>query len=180
MKPDTSKIADNLTRSELKMVILVLIIYIVGIAGMTIPVTGEFFVSLIPGVLILSLILSLSFHRQPWDLKTIGVFSAIVLFSWIIEAAGVSTGMIFGNYTYGPGLGLRFLETPLMIGLNWLLLVYGSSCIAESLPLNQVGKILSASLLMVVYDLVLELAAPALGMWRSRYLPFPKPVRKYL
>ena len=158
--------SDYLTRTELKMSSLVLVVYAVGIAGMTIPYTGEFFVSLIPVVLILSLAANFSFHRQPWDLKTIVSFSAIVLFSWIIEAAGVATGIIFGNYTYGPALGLKFLETPLLIGFNWLLLIYGTSGIAERFPLSPAGKVLLASLLMVIYDLILELAAPALGMWQ--------------
>lgn len=162
----SAKISDYLTRTELKITLLVLVVYAVGIAGMTIPFTGEFFVRLIPVVLILSLAASLFFHREPWDLKTIVLFSAIVLFSWIIEAAGVATGIIFGNYAYGPALGLKLIETPLLIGFNWLLLIYGTSSIAEFLPLSQAGKVLSASLLMVIYDLILELTAPALGMWQ--------------
>jgi putative membrane protein len=166
MKQYKAILSDYLTMAEQKMSILILIIYSVGIAGMAIPVTREFFVGLIPFVLVLSLIVTLSFHRESWDLKTIGLFTAIVLFSWIIEAAGVATGIIFGNYTYGPSLGLKVLETPLLIGLNWLLLIYGTAGITERLPLSKAGKIILASLLMVIYDVILELAAPALGMWQ--------------
>ena len=166
MKQYTTKITDYLTRAELKISLLVFIVYAVGIAGITIPVTEEFFISLIPGVIILTLAVSLAFHEQSWDLKTIALFSGIVFFSWIIEAAGVATGKIFGNYTYGQALGLKLFETPLLIGLNWLLLIYGTSGIAETLSLSPAGKIFSASLLMVVYDLILERAAPDLGMWQ--------------
>jgi bisanhydrobacterioruberin hydratase len=166
MKQYTPKLSGHLTGAELKMSLLVFIIYAVGIAGMTIPVTTDIFVRLIPAVLILSLAASLAFHRQPWDLKTIALLSAIVLLGWFIEAAGVETGIIFGNYTYGTALGLKLLKTPLLIGLNWLLLIYGTAAIAEFLHLNNTGKILTASLLMVVYDLILEIAAPALGMWQ--------------
>lgn len=166
MKPGTIKIQDPPTSAELKMFLLVSVVYAVGIAGITFPLTGDLFISLIPVVIILTLAVSLAFHGQPWDLKTISLFSGIVLFSWIIEAAGVETGKIFGNYAYGPALGLKLFGTPLLIGLNWLLLIYGTAGITEMLPLNPAGKVLSASLLMVIYDLILERMAPALGMWQ--------------
>jgi uncharacterized RDD family membrane protein YckC len=77
MKQYTAKLSAHLTRTELKMSLLVFIIYAVGIAGMTIPVTTDFFVRLIPAVLILSLVASLAFHRQPWDLKTIAFYQSL-------------------------------------------------------------------------------------------------------
>lgn len=166
MNQSAAKIPAYLTRAELKISLLVFIVYAVGIAGITIPLTGEFFVSLIPVVLVLSLSVSLAFHRQSWDLKTIALFSGIIFFSWVIEAAGVKTGIIFGNYTYGPALGPKLLETPLLIGLNWLFLIYGTAGITETLPISKPGKVLSASLVMVVYDLILERVAPLLGMWQ--------------
>jgi bisanhydrobacterioruberin hydratase len=178
MKQYTAKIAGHLTKAELKMSVLVCIVYAVGIAGMAISFTTDLFISLIPAVIILSLAASLAFHRQPYDTRTVILFSAIVLLSWLIEAAGVATGIIFGEYTYGPSLGLKLFETPLLIGVNWLLLIYGSAVIAEFFPLNQAGKILSASILMVVYDLILEIAAPALGMWQ--FEGGTAPLRNYI
>jgi bisanhydrobacterioruberin hydratase len=166
MKHHTAKLSGHLTRTELKMSLLVFIVYVVGIAGMTIPFTTNFFIRLIPVVLMLSLAASLAFHRQPWDVRTVALLSAIVILSWLIEAAGVATGLIFGHYSYGPALGVKLLDTPLLIGFNWLLLIYGTAAISELLPLNNAGKIASASLLMVAYDLILELAAPVLGMWQ--------------
>lgn len=165
MKQGTIRTAGYLTRNELIISLVILIIYAVGVAGLTIQYTGELFLNLIPVILILSLAATLAFHRPSWDLRTAAVFAAIVLSSWIVEAAGVRTGIIFGKYAYGPALGIKLFDTPLLIGFNWLLLVYATSCIADYLNISTSGKIISASLLMVLYDLVLELAAPVLGMW---------------
>ena len=161
----SSKISGNLTRGEVRTAAIIMIFYAVGIAGISIPLTGEFFLNLIPFVIIMSLAVSLIFHRS-WDLKTVALFTSVVIMAWMIEAAGVATGTIFGSYSYGRALGIKLLETPLLIGLNWLLLIYGTASITENLHSDAVMKILTASALMVVYDLVLEVAAPFLGMWQ--------------
>ena len=175
MKP--LKIKGYLTRGEIRTAAIVMIVYAVGIAGISIPLTGELFVNLIPFVIIMSLVVSLFFHRS-WDLKTVAVFTLVVILAWMIEAAGVATGEIFGRYNYGHALGIKLLETPLLIGFNWLLLIYGTATITEHLNSGAVGKILTASALMVVYDLVLEVAAPFLGMWQ--FDSGIVPVRNYI
>lgn len=164
MKQQAVKIPRRLTTGELRTSAIILIVYAVGIAGISIPLTGEFFLRLIPFVIVLSLVLSLVFHRS-WDLKTVAVFTSVVIVAWMIEAAGVATGIIFGNYSYGTVLGIKRLETPLLIGFNWLLLIYGTANLTEKIGSGAIVKILTASGLMVVYDLVLEVAAPYLGMW---------------
>jgi putative membrane protein len=93
------------------------------------------------------------------------IFGFIFIFSFLIEAIGVKTGLIFGSYIYGEGLGVKLLETPLTIGLNWLMLVYCTKIIAEQISEDVTVKLFFAPFLMVVYDLILEQAAPLLGMW---------------
>ncbi len=93
------------------------------------------------------------------------VFGIIFIFSFLVEAIGVKTGLIFGEYIYGNGLGLKLFETPLMIGLNWLMLIYCTQIIAERISEDQTIRLFFAPFLMVIYDLVLEQAAPLLGMW---------------
>lgn len=144
---------------------LVTIIYIVGIAGTAIPFTRELFINLTPVVLLLSFVLLLWFHLPGFDKKTTIIFAIIFLSSFLVEAAGIKTGMIFGTYSYGKGLGPKVLETPLMIGLNWVLLVYCTSAILEKIAVGNVVKITGASLLMVLYDLVMEQVAPKMNMW---------------
>lgn len=141
------------------------IFYLVGIAGFINPSTREFFSSLTPLALLLSAGFLIWFHRPKFTLKMLLAFGFIFIFSFLVEAIGVKTGLIFGEYIYGKGLGIKVLETPLMIGLNWLMLVYCTKIMAEGIFASKTLSLLFAPLLMVIYDLVLEQAAPLLGMW---------------
>lgn len=142
-----------------------IIFHIVGIAGFINPSTRAFFSRLTPLALLLSAGFLIWFHRPKFTLKMGGIFAFIFIFSFLIEAIGVKTGVIFGEYVYGRGLGIKLFETPLMIGLNWLMLVYCTKIMAEKISENQVIRLFFAPLLMVFYDLILELAAPLLNMW---------------
>jgi len=87
----------------------------------------------------------------------------------------VQTGVIFGNYHYGFGLGPKLFDTPLMIGINWLYLSYITASIAQKLNnINWLIKVAFASSLMVLYDFVVELVADFLGMWywQNNSIPF--------
>ena len=79
--------------------------------------------------------------------------------------AGVNSQVIFGKYIYGGGLGLKVFGAPLMIGIYWAMLVYCSASTMERFKLPVVLQIVSASILMVIYDVVLEQVAPFLDMW---------------
>ncbi|MDD3161597.1 MAG: carotenoid biosynthesis protein, partial [Bacteroidales bacterium] len=60
---------------------------------------------------------------------------------------------------------IKLFDTPLLIGINWLFMVYSSAAIVEKWRLPRLLKIAAAASLMVVYDLVLEQSAPRLDMW---------------
>jgi bisanhydrobacterioruberin hydratase len=82
-----------------------------------------------------------------------------------IEMAGIQTGLLFGQYTYDTGLGVKLFDTPLMIGMNWLFLVYVSGNLVRRVGFTGWSSVILASLLMLGYDLVLEQVAPILRMW---------------
>ena len=105
------------------------------------------------------------YNQEHFDTKPILLFISIFLISFFIEVTGVKTGLIFGNYSYGKGLGLKFLETPLVIGINWLLLVCCIAAITEKLPVRIIFKILFSTSLRVIYDIIMEQVAPYLQMW---------------
>ena len=153
------------------------VFYIIGIVGLSISWTFPFFVKLIPFAILLSSAGLILFHSDKMEIKTVLFFSGIYLTSFIIEAIGVNTGFIFGNYYYGNALGLKILGTPLIIGLNWLLLVYITSNIVRKLKIGSFLQILLASLFMIVYDLILEHVAPALDMW---YWKSSVPLQNYI
>lgn len=166
MKQYLLKLPARLSKGECLAGAFILIIYMVGVAGMLLPFTSGIFIRIIPVVIIMSLAISLAFHKGSVDLRTISVFFFIVCVSWLVEAAGVRTGLIFGSYTYGDALRTKVLGTPLIIGLNWLLLVYGSAAISEKIQAGTIMRIIAGSILMVLYDIVLEPLAPLLDMWQ--------------
>lgn len=141
------------------------IFYLVGIAGFIYAPTREFFSRLTPLALLLSAGFLVWFHQPKFQLKMLLAFGFIFIFSFLVEAIGVKTGVIFGEYIYGIGLGIKVLETPLLIGLNWLMLVYCTKIIAEQISGDSTIQLFFAPFLMVIYDLILEQAAPLLNMW---------------
>ena len=153
-------------RKEKVAKILIYIFYTVGVFGFLMPEFLSFFKHLIPLALILSFILLAVFQpKEAVDRSFIIVFGSIYLSGLIIEIIGVNTGVVFGEYSYGSNLGFKLFNTPIIIGLNWLILVYTSSALFERLNINSIYKVLLASICMLGYDIVLEKIAPKIGMW---------------
>jgi len=151
-----------------------IVFYLVGEIGMVLTCTFSLFVKLIPLALILSFVSVAFFHVSKIDWKTILVFLSIYIFAFTIEAIGVNTGIIFGHYQYGEGLGLKLFQTPLIIGINWLFLVYTTAVIVRKFNIPEFAKILLASAGMLLYDIVLEQVAAKLDMWHweNDIIPF--------
>lgn len=143
----------------------ILIFYCIGIAGMLIPYTFPFFKILTPYSLLLMALLLAAYHRGSTDSRSLTIFSAIWVLGFATEVIGVNKGIIFGRYNYGNGLGLKVLNTPVIIGLNWLLLTYVTASIFDKYKIKSLYKIIFASILMLVYDIILEQIAPKLDMW---------------
>ncbi len=141
------------------------IFYLVGVLGLSFPETRPLFIRLVPFALILGFAGVLLFHEAKWEWKTLTAFVLVYISGFVIESIGVNTGLIFGEYIYGKTLGYQIFETPLIIGMNWLFLVYVSSSLTERINSGKFISFLLPPVLMVVYDLVLEQVAPDLGMW---------------
>jgi bisanhydrobacterioruberin hydratase len=154
------------------------VFYLVGICGTVVSLSHDFFLILFPLALLLSFLGILLYNEDEIDFKTIMVIAITAVSGFLIEVAGISTHLVFGTYAYGTTLGLKIFETPLMIGVNWALLVFASGSVVHPLKIPVPLKILSASLLMVLYDLIMEFAAPVLGMWS--WAEGKVPVRNYI
>lgn len=142
-----------------------IIFYIIGIAGMLLPVTSGFFIFLTPLALLMSFGLLMMHHQPGFNAKNTAVFSFIFITGLVVEIIGVKTGLIFGNYFYGKGLGLKIFDTPILIGMNWLLLVYTTGTIMQKINITPVLRITAGASMMLIYDLVLEHVAPKMDMW---------------
>ena len=143
---------------------LFMVFYAVGVLLYILPFTRELFILITPLTLVLVIFL-VGFYHNRWDLKTILLFAFLAVLSFFIEAVGVSYGTIFGTYQYDSGLGFKILNTPIIIGLNWLFLVYASHGIASKITPNKWFIPFLGAGIMVIYDLVLEIAAPLMNLW---------------
>ena len=155
------------TKQSLESIVsrILLLFYAVGVAGMIVPASSALFRQLIPWALLFSFLVLGAFHQGHVSAKQLMVFLFIYLAGFVVEAVGVNTGLIFGQYVYGNGLGPKLLGTPLIIGLNWLYMVYSTAAIMNKYKIAHWLRIPIAAALMLLYDLVLEQVAPALDMW---------------
>lgn len=138
--------------------------YSAGVIGLNASFSRELFVALIPfNLLVTSLILFL-FHR-PWNVTFALILFSIGLTGWMAEWFGTSTGLLFGNYQYGNALGFKVLETPILIGLNWVLLSYTVWNMLTFYRLRFAVRIIMAIVVMVTLDIFIEPVAMDTEMW---------------
>ena len=151
--------------------------YTIGCVGFLIPVLAPLFQVLTPIIILLTFALLLYYHPI-WNKKHIVVLGIIFIVGFLVEMIGVQTGKLFGSYQYLDGLGVKIYGTPLIIGINWVLLTYCSGTITQKIPIHPILQILLATLLMLIYDLILETVAPFMNMWvfENEIIPF----RNYL
>ena len=132
-----------------------------------------FFLSTTPYVLSLTLLLLILNHDLS-DKKSIIGLMLIFLFGLIVEILGVNYGLFFGEYSYGANLGPKIYEVPYVIGFNWVLLIIATGSISDKLIKGkEIYKILFASFLMVLVDLLIEKSAPKLDFWEFVISPVP-------
>jgi len=145
-------------------IVFFIIFYLVGLVGLSLSRYRELFQMLTPLNLLISAFI-LFFYNSKWDTKHIIAFVVVLIFGYGVELLGVSTGVVFGSYSYGETLGLKIGGTPLLIGVNWLMLIYMVYLITGNLKIKASGQIILGAFLMVMYDLFLEPVAIRLDFW---------------
>lgn len=98
------------------------------------------------------------------------------------EVIGVNTGKLFGEYEYGNVLGKKIMEVPLIIGVNWFIIIYCSAVSIHTLldkitrktdletgdrfkKLRALSIIIDGATLAVVLDWLIEPVAVRLDYW---------------
>ncbi len=137
--------------------------YLVGLVGLHLPMTQSLFQKLVPFSLILSTSLSLWPHR-PWNTRFITTIVIIFMISFGVECLGVRTGWIFGSYQYSNALGPRLLGTPLLIGINWVLVVYGVYHLLKD-SLSPTMLVITGAGLLFIFDFFMEPVAIQFQWW---------------
>jgi putative membrane protein len=139
-------------------------IYLIGIIGISIPSLSKLYVQITPVTLFISALLLLAFH-EPWSKRFIIVAILIAAIGFFIEVIGVSTGQVFGAYSYSSVMGWKVLNVPVILALNWLIVVYGAYYLASRFVKNNLLRLLIGGLLLVGFDFVMEPVAIELNMW---------------
>ncbi|TAG01338.1 MAG: carotenoid biosynthesis protein [Cytophagia bacterium] len=153
--------------------VLLIMMHIAGVIGLHWHITHFYFQYLIGFNLILTNIILFSFH-QSFEKKFIISFLLIAFLGFLIELLGVHTGVIFGKYQYEWALGFKIAEVPLLIGLNWVMLIYCSShCVEYFFSLDKYKKTLAIVLksilvatLMTSIDYFIEPFAIRFHLWQ--------------
>lgn len=143
---------------------IILIFYTVGTVGMLLPKYREQFLDLSFFNLILSaaiIFIARKSKKQHFILFMFVCYLTGMSAEWI----GTSTGMLFGDYNYVENLGPTLGGVPLVIGLNWGILVVTSASLINRLKLGIVSKVILASLLMTFFDVLMEPVAIESMYW---------------
>ncbi|NEM96426.1 carotenoid biosynthesis protein [Pontibacter burrus] len=144
--------------------LVIVIFHAVGFWGLQFSGRPTYFQELTPLNLLLTNVLLFSLHRH-WNWPFIAFAVTTVVVGFLAEVLGIHTGLLFGNYNYGAALGLKLWDVPLLIGLNWLLLVYTTGTIVNRLSQNLLIKAAAGAGLMVLYDFFMEPVAMQYDFW---------------
>ncbi|MGI9257166.1 MAG: carotenoid biosynthesis protein [Salinispira sp.] len=147
---------------SIALLVILIILYTVGVFGHLHQPTYDLMLALTPLFLILAavfVILQILFsHLRTVHEKRYIMFWFILCYfiAWFLEYAGVETGAVFGEYSYGTTLGPKLLGVPLVIGLNWCIIVFAAIETLRVLRLSLFLRLLITPLWIVLFDLVLE------------------------
>ncbi len=162
------------TEKNYSSIALITLFHIIGFAGFANEPLVYLFKKLVPFHLLLMLGIIL-WNNTSWNKHFIRFSIFIFLFSFLIEMIGTNTGLIFGKYSYGDTLGIKLWDTPLMIGVNWFLLVIGVGSALSYLRIK--NKLFSASIgasILTLLDFFIEPVAIKFDywLWYSGDIPF--------
>ncbi|MGL4361323.1 MAG: carotenoid biosynthesis protein [Sediminibacterium sp.] len=120
--------------------------------------------------------------------KKFWLFAGICfLTGFCAELTGVQTGLLFGEYKYGTILGPKLAQVPLLIGLNWFVIVYCIGSLMEKLHhkmasasgaavsplLVMISVIIDGAAIAALFDYVMEPVAVSLGYWQWKNSDIP-------
>ncbi len=144
-------------------ILIIWLFHLSAIIGITMGYL-DFFAPKTPLNLILSALLLVwvfpSFSNKQWT-----IVGTMFFIGMLVEILGVNLGWFFGEYAYGENFGVKVLGVPLLIGVNWAVLVLITGVIMNQFEWNIWIKSAFGSALMILIDLPLEIIAPIFDFW---------------
>lgn len=148
-----------------KEILFIYIMFTVGIIGHLSSTTEDLMVLLTPFTLLFLGILVLYLTNKTTESNFISWIIITYLFTFLVEVIGVKTGFVFGEYIYGKSLGLKLFDVPLIIGLNWSLVILGSLAFVKTFSNNIFITSLLTSVIALIFDFVMEPVAIKYDYW---------------
>lgn len=136
---------------------------------------GKSLLSALSAVNLLIMAILVLINHEASTKKFLAVFISIVLIGLSAEIVGANTGIIFGNYKYSTVLGFSIFGVPLIIGLNWAVVVLGTYSLSQLIISSKFWpthltkswvSITLASGLATLFDYLLEPVAIHLNFWQ--------------
>lgn len=152
-------------KMKLKSHYLLYLIFGFGILWHSIPATKNLVLGLTPWALILSYIIILNPEFRQKNFLMIVWLLIVSVITFFLEVIAVKTSLIFGEYIYGSVLGLKISGVPLVIGINWGIIIWGCAEIAHLLKIHLIIRAAAAGILAVFLDFLIEPAASSLTYW---------------
>ena len=161
-----------------------------GLFGILFTAYKDWFVEKTFLNLLLMALLLIATHKER-NKKFFLFFIVAFIVGFGAEVLGVNKGLIFGDYSYGGVLGFQVFNVPLVIGINWFVIIYCAGMFATAYEnymlrrldesgfsltnrLKMISFIVDATLLTVFFDWIMEPVAIKLGywQWQGNAVPF--------
>jgi putative membrane protein len=155
-------------------VIVALLFHLIGWFGMVNDV--DWILRGTPFNLLLMLLLTL-WVEENRDQRFWFSFGLLFALGMVAEMIGTNTGLLFGDYQYGSTLGLGIMHVPLVIGINWFLVVFGAHSLIRQLAekwmpaqpnykwMRLFAICLDTALLATFFDWIIEPVAMRFDYW---------------
>lgn len=141
---------------------IVILLHAVGLIALATPL-ARWVLPLTPINLVLTAGAMVIFSKL--DRRTVALALVLGTLGYFVEVVGVWTGRVFGEYSYGEVLGFKLLNVPLLIGLNWSMLVFAIGVPMARSTMPTWAKVMLSSAMMVGLDVLIEPVAIHLGFW---------------
>ena len=114
-------VLNRFTKFEIATAIAILF-HTIGLTGLLF-FDKTFFLAATPFNLLLSFALLVWTQQEKNKYFFLFVLACFVV-GVAVEMIGINTGFLFGDYAYGPVLGPQVMNVPLLIGINWFIIIY--------------------------------------------------------
>lgn len=119
-----------------------------------------------PLLLVINGLLLYTIYQQNHDQRIWFWVTGAYIFTFFVEAAGVATGAIFGEYHYGATMRWQWLGVPFVIAFNWVVLTLAANHLALKISKSPWIASALAGITLALYDVVIEPVAIALDYWQ--------------